>query len=167
MGQINFPKQSKPKQVNFSGTKQSQNNTHIGNKAESDLLLEIDELKTSKNRIDAQNQAQNEEIAQKQNTLQFDDAPTQGSSKPVKSDGVFSALSSKQDTLSAGTGISISNNTVSVDTNTVATKTDLASKQDALTAGNNISISGGTISATDTTYTAGSNISIDQSNQIH
>lgn len=46
------------------------------------------------------------------------------------------------------------------------TDTLLLGKQDVLTAGSNISISGGTISATDTTYTAGSNITIDANNEI-
>ena len=51
----------------------------------------------------------------------------------------------------AGTGIDITDDTISVDTETIQTK---------LTAGNNITISDSTISATDTTYTAGSNITI-------
>lgn len=34
-------------------------------------------------------------LAQKQNTLTFDNSPTSGSSNPVKSDGVFTALSGK------------------------------------------------------------------------
>ena len=45
----------------------------------------------------------------------------------------------------AGTGIDITDDTISVDTDTIQTK---------LTAGNNITISDGTISATDTTYSA-------------
>ena len=50
----------------------------------------------------------------------------------------------------AGNGINISqSNTISVDTNVVATQTDLESKQDTLTAGSHISISNNnTISAT-------------------
>jgi hypothetical protein len=38
-------------------------------------------------------------IATKQNTLTFDNAPTAGSTNPVTSDGIVTALSSKQDTL--------------------------------------------------------------------
>ena len=38
-------------------------------------------------------------LAGKQDTLTFDNAPTQGSNNPVKSGGVYSALSQKQDTL--------------------------------------------------------------------
>lgn len=51
----------------------------------------------------------------------------------------------------AGTGITIEDDTISVDTETI---------QEKLTAGSNITISDGTISATDTTYTAGTNITI-------
>ena len=51
----------------------------------------------------------------------------------------------------AGTGIDITNDTISVDTQTI---------QEKLTAGSNVSITNNTISATDTTYTAGSGISI-------
>lgn len=81
-------------------------------------------------------------------------------------------LNAKQDSLTAGTNISISSNTISAtdttytagnglnlsgtefsaDTLVLATQNDLSSKQNTLTAGSNISISGDTISATDTTY---------------
>ena len=162
MGRIDFPKPTRSKQVNFSSSIESIDNMS----KESDLELEIDELKTEKNRIKVENQDRDEEIAKKQNTLQFDDVPTQGSTKPVKSGGVYSALVQKQNNLTASTGITIQNDTISVDSTTIATKTDLASKQDILSAGSNISISNDTISATDTTYSAGTNISIDQNNQI-
>lgn len=76
--------------------------------------------------------------------------------------------SGKQDTLTAGTNISITGTTISAtDTTYQASDFDLKDltdstnlktawndKQDALTAGTNISISGTTISATDTTYIA-------------
>lgn len=48
----------------------------------------------------------------------------------------------------AGNGIDIQNDEISVDTSVVATKTDLESKQDTLTAGDNISIVDNVISAT-------------------
>ena len=91
---------------------------------------------------------------------------------------ISTAIAGKQDTLTAGNNITISNNTISatdttysagtgltldgtqfnVDTNTIATQTDLtaglANKQDTLTAGANIQINNNTISATDTTYSA-------------
>ena len=90
------------------------------------------------------------------------------------------ATSGKQDKLTAGDNISISNNvisatdttytagngldltdtTFSVDTTEIATKSDLGGKQNTLTAGANITISDDTISATDTTYTAGNGIDI-------
>jgi hypothetical protein len=83
-------------------------------------------------------------------------------------------LNAKQDTLTAGTNITISGSTISAtdttysagngldltgtvfsaDTTVLATQSDLSGKQDTLTAGNNIQINGNTISATDTTYSA-------------
>ena len=57
----------------------------------------------------------------------------------------------------AGEGIDIEDNTISVDTNTIQSK---------LTAGDNITISDDTIAATDTTYTAGTNVSISDTNVI-
>ena len=48
----------------------------------------------------------------KQNTLTFDDAPTSGSSNPVTSAGIYTSVSAKQDTMSAGTGISFSGTTI-------------------------------------------------------
>lgn len=63
-------------------------------------------------------------------------------------------------TYTAGNGIDITNNVVSVDTSVVATQTDLSGKQDTLTAGTNVSITNNVISATDTTYTAGDGIDI-------
>lgn len=47
-----------------------------------------------------------------------------------------------------------------------AISTAVAGKQDTLTAGDNITIDGDTISATDTTYTAGANVSISDQNVI-
>lgn len=55
----------------------------------------------------------------------------------------------------------------SVNSNTSAISSLQSAKQDKLTAGNNISISNGVISATDTTYTAGQNISINANNVIN
>lgn len=69
-------------------------------------------------------------------------------------------------TYTAGTGLSKDGAEFSVDTETIATKSDLADKQDTLTAGDNITISNNTISATDTTYTAGTNVSISSENVI-
>ena len=60
-------------------------------------------------------------------------------------------------TYTAGEGIDIEDNTISVDTDTIQSK---------LTAGDNITISDGTIAATDTTYTAGTNVSISEENVI-
>ena len=63
-------------------------------------------------------------------------------------------------TYTAGNGIDITSDVISVDTSVVATQTDLASKQDTLTAGTNVSITNNVISATDTTYSAGTGIDI-------
>lgn len=97
-------------------------------------------------------------------------------------DDIETALTNKQDKLTAGSNISISGNTISanlsgyVPTTTyntainsindkdTAQDTDIAAlqtgKQDKLTAGTNVQISGNTINATDTTYTAGNGLSL-------
>lgn len=49
-----------------------------------------------------------EELAGQQVTIEMDDVPTPGSTKAVKSGGVYTALGSKQDKLTAGQNISIS-----------------------------------------------------------
>lgn len=94
---------------------------------------------------------------------------------------VTTAMAGKQNALTAGDNISISNNTISAtdttytagtglylsngafaaDTTVLATKADIAGKQDTLTAGDNITISNGVISAANTTYTAGDGIEIE------
>ena len=52
-------------------------------------------------------------LALKQNTLTFDNAPTANSDNPVKSGGIKTALDAKQDTLTAGNGIDITNGVIS------------------------------------------------------
>lgn len=67
------------------------------------------------------------------------------------------------------TYINTSNNGIVVDQTRPMSATlsiDYTKVQEKLTAGSNISISGATISATDTTYTAGQNITIDANNVI-
>ena len=49
-------------------------------------------------------------LSGKQDTLTFDNAPTQNSNNPVKSGGVYTALGGKQDTLVSGTNIKTINN---------------------------------------------------------
>ena len=73
---------------------------------------------------------------------------------------IDTAVSGKQDILTAGTGIDITSDVISVDTTTIATQADLAGKQNVLTPGNNIQINGDTISATDTTYDAGTGLDL-------
>ena len=78
-----------------------------------------------------------------------------------------STISATDTTYSAGSGLSLNGTTFSIDDTVVATQQDLANYQPALSAGSNISISAqNVISATDTTYTAGSGILIDQNNEI-
>ena len=48
-----------------------------------------------------------------QEALTFDAVPTDGSSNPVESNGIYDALEEKQDVLSAGTGIDITDNVIS------------------------------------------------------
>lgn len=80
-------------------------------------------------------------------------------------------LSEKQDNLTAGPNIDITNNVISATDTTYSAGNGLALTgttfsadtsvlQSKLTAGNNISISGNTISATDTTYTAGAGLDL-------
>lgn len=99
------------------------------------------------------------------------DSTLSGSStNPVQNKAVYTALAGKQDKLTAGTGISISGNTISctvsggsggtvtVDSTLSSTSTNpvqnkviysaLQGKQNTLTAGTGISISGNTISCT-------------------
>lgn len=56
--------------------------------------------------------AVNELNSTKQDTLTFDNTPTQDSNNPVKSGGVYTSLQGKQDTLTAGTNITIDQNNV-------------------------------------------------------
>ena len=49
----------------------------------------------------------------KQDTLTWDDIPKASSSNPVKSSGIYSELAKKQNNLTAGTGIDITNNVIS------------------------------------------------------
>lgn len=59
-------------------------------------------------------------LSGKQATLTFDDTPTSGSSNPVKSGGVYSALGNKQDTVSFDGTYSSSNKAATVSTVTNA-----------------------------------------------
>lgn len=133
----------------------------------SNLVGAINELKTAS---DA-----------KQGTLDFDSSPTSGSTNPVTSGGVYTALAGKQDTLDfdsapteysdnlvksgviytamAGKADATATQTaLNSKADATATQTALAGKQNALTAGANITIEtvndALTISATDTTYLA-------------
>lgn len=86
------------------------------------------------------------------------------------------ALSGYQPTLSAGTGIDITNNVISatggggsgITSGEVQTMINqsISGKQDTMSAGTNVQINNNVISATDTTYTAGDNISISNQNVI-
>ena len=110
------------------------------------------------------------------------DSTLSGSStNPIQNKVVYNALAGKQDKLTAGTGISISGNTISctvsggsgggsitVDSTMSSTSTNpvqnkviysaLQGKQNTLTAGTGISISGNTISCT---VTGGGSVTVD------
>jgi len=58
-------------------------------------------------------------LAGKQDTLTFDNAPTENSNNPVKSGGVYSALAGKQGTLTAGDYINLNNGNIAVNRNIV------------------------------------------------
>lgn len=62
----------------------------------------------------------------KQDSLTFDSTPTDGSSNPVTSDGVFDALATKQDTLISGTNIKTVNGTSLLGSGNVAIGTTIA-----------------------------------------
>ena len=101
----------------------------------------------------------------KQDVLTFDDVPTDNSDNPVKSNGIYDALQGKQNSLTAGVGIGIASDVISIDADNEPKNGSskpvtsngiygaLQSKQDTLSAGANIQINNNTISATDTTYT--------------
>lgn len=96
-------------------------------------------------------------LASKQGTLTFDSSPTEKSDNPVKSGGVYTALASKADAQATQTALNSK-------ADATATQTALAGKQNALTAGANITIEtvndALTISAADTTYSAGTGLSL-------
>jgi len=87
------------------------------------------------------------------------DTLTAGENITIDENNVISAVGGGS-TYTAGNGIDITDNTISIDTDVIATQNDLSGKQDILTAGSNITISNNVISATDTTYTAGEGIDI-------
>lgn len=53
-------------------------------------------------------------VSGKQDALVFDSTPASGSTNPVTSGGIYTALQGKQNTLTAGAGISIENGVISV-----------------------------------------------------
>ena len=96
-------------------------------------------------------------LAGKQGTLTFDSSPTENSDNPVKSGGIYTALAGKADATATQTALNSK-------ADATATQTALAGKQNALTAGANITIEtvndALTISAADTTYSAGTGLSL-------
>lgn len=98
-------------------------------------------------------------LAEKQNTLTFDTSPTSGSTNPVTSGGVYTALSAKQSSLSTtqltACNSGITSSLVSqISTNTTNISSLSSSKQDKLTAGDNITISNNVISCSISVNTA-------------
>ena len=98
------------------------------------------------------------------------DALTAGDNISIDDESGSLVISAVDTTYSAGSGLNLAGTTFSVDTTTIATQADLDAKQDVLTAGDNITIedeSGAlVISATDTRYTAGTNVNISSGNVI-
>lgn len=54
-------------------------------------------------------------LSGKQDTLTFDNAPTENSNNPVKSGGVYTALANKQNTITAGDDLKFSGSTLNVE----------------------------------------------------
>ena len=199
MAKIEYPKKEITKKAKFS----KKIGTLMQNSQLDDIKFQIDELETKSKKNDISNDdianqvfnlqqvvtnQQNQIGANasnitnlnttKQNTLTFDASPTLNSTNPATSGGIFSALSEKQDVLTAGANISISSQNVisaNVDTTNLQNQiTNLSTnKQDKLTAGTNITIDqNNQISASVNTsalqpkLTAGANINIDNTNTI-
>ena len=104
-------------------------------KPSGDDLAQISVLNGNFDIIDGQMKANNDlgaeakRIAQgKQDPITVDDVPTYGSTNPVQSGGVFTALEGKQDELTAGSNITINdNNEISSEHYDVATLADTSS----------------------------------------
>ena len=88
-------------------------------------------------------------LAEKQASLTFDSAPASGSTNPVTSGGIYTALDGKQDTLTAGTGITISGSTISVDSSVIG--------GDYIPLSGSSAITGGLVPNANASYNLGSN----------
>lgn len=88
-------------------------------------------------------------LAGKQASLTFDSAPASGSTNPVTSGGIYTALDGKQDTLTAGTGITISGSTISVDSSVIG--------GDYIPLSGSSAITGGLVPNANASYNLGSN----------
>lgn len=109
----------------------------------------------------------NQNVISATNIITVDSALSTTSENPVQNKVINTALGNKQDTISDLTTIRSNATAGKSASDTIATYGDIVSHnvsefQEKLIAGNNISIAadGKTISATDTTYTAGTNITI-------
>ena len=109
----------------------------------------------------------NQNVISATNIITVDSALSTTSENPVQNKIINTALGNKQDTISDLTTIRSNATAGKSASDTIATYGDIVSHnasefQEKLIAGNNISIAadGKTISATDTTYTAGTNITI-------
>ena len=123
------------------------------------LSNDVESLQTTVSGLGEDVELLQSQMAGKQDTL------TAGENITIDANNVISAVGGGS-TYTAGNGIDITNDTISVDTTVVATQNDLSGKQDTLTAGANITITNNEISATDTVYTAGTNITISANNEI-
>ena len=110
-------------------------NYHL-TKPAGDDLAQISVLNGNFDIIDGQMKSNNDlaaeakQIAQgKQDPITVDDVPTYGSVNPVQSGGVYTALSGKQDELTAGANITISDDEISSSHYDVQTLADTASAE--------------------------------------
>ena len=117
------------------------------------LKQQIDEIKT--NQLSSQNTSSGASV----DLTEIENAISKNSSD------IEALQSTKQNNLTAGSNIGITNNVISANFDTSGLQSQItnlqSTKQDTLVAGSNISIINNTISATNTKYTAGQNITIE------
>lgn len=108
-----------------------------------------------------------ENITINNNTISAVDTKyTAGTNISISGSNVISASIPIDNALSTSSTNPVQNSVITNALNNKADNSDLSAYQPLLTAGANISISGNTISATDTKYTAGTNVQISSSNVI-
>lgn len=98
----------------YTGTKQDELTAGTGiNIANNTISVDADATPTEGSNKPVTSNGVYEGLQTKQDGLTFDNTPIEGSSNPVKSGGVYTALESKQNVLTAGENVRIENNTIS------------------------------------------------------